>query len=115
MPWRVLVQRVYGKSYLTSRLEVRKPIASLPTVAALPGPNSPTPRRRRTIVCSNLLVEGESWDLETARARMKETLKGDKVDLRCKKRPGVLIRADWALDVCLSSWCRNCPFLDSGH
>ncbi|MCS6801165.1 MAG: hypothetical protein RMM58_05035 [Chloroflexota bacterium] len=104
------MQRVYGKSSLTAGIPVRKPPVTLPVVTALPGPNAPTPRRRRTIVCPNLTVQGEVWDLETARDRMREVLKGDKADLRCAKRPGVRMAADWALDVCLSSWCRACPW-----
>ena len=104
------MQRVYGKSTLTAGLQARRQPSQLPVVAALPGPNAPTPRRRRTIVCGHLTVFGEVWDLEMARDRMKETLRGDKADLRCAKRPGVRLAADWALDVCLSSWCRNCPF-----
>lgn len=79
-------------------------------VASLPSPEAPTPRRRRTIVCSNLTVKGETWTVEDARLQMKEVLKGDKVELRCSMRPGITIRADYALDVCLSSWCRGCPF-----
>ncbi|GIW06612.1 MAG: hypothetical protein KatS3mg060_1417 [Dehalococcoidia bacterium] len=109
-PWRINVQRVYGKSNLTAGIEARKQPIMLPVVAPLPGPNAPTPRRRRTIVCPNLTVEGEVWDLDTARDRMKEALRGDKADLRCSARPGVRLAADWVLDVCLSSWCRHCPW-----
>lgn len=104
------VQRVYGMSSITSQAPKRPKVLNMQVVASLPDPNGPTPRRRRTVVCSNLTVQGEVWDLETARKNMKDTLKGDKADLRCLKRPGVRIAADWAIDVCLSSWCRNCPF-----
>lgn len=82
----------------------------LPLVPLLPGPEAPTPRRRRTIVCSNLWINGENWDLEEAKARMKIELRGDKADIRCEKRAGIQIAADYAIDVCLSSWCRVCPF-----
>lgn len=104
------MQRVYGKSTLTAGIETRKQALSLPVVTPLPGPNAPTPRRRRTVTCPNLTVHGEVWDLETARERMKDALKGDKADLRCAKRPGIRMAADWALDVCLSSWCRTCAW-----
>ena len=75
----------------------------IPSLSPLPGPNRTGPGRRHTAVCSNLLIERETMDL-------------DKADLRCRKRPGVRMAADWVLDVCLSSWCRNCPFLgDDGE
>lgn len=105
------MQRIYGSSSGLLSIGHEHKAAAQPQLAALPSPSAPTPRRRRTIVCNNLTVEGETWDLDQARDKMKDTLKGDKADLRCKKRPGVRIAADWALDVCLSSWCRNCPFL----
>ncbi len=84
-----------------------------PTVTPLPTLESPTPRRRRTIVCQNLSIDGEQWDTEEARLKMKDALKGDKADLRCQRRPGIQLASDYAIDVCLSSWCRNCPFLSS--
>lgn len=107
------MQRVYGKSYRSMPLGVHRTGPELPVVPPLPGPDSPTPRRRRTIVCSNLQIEGQTWDLEEAKAKMRDALRGDKADLRCEKRPGIQIAADYALDVCLSSWCRNCPFLSA--
>lgn len=87
----------------------------LPVLPGFPDESSPVPRRRRTIVCSNLFIEGEQWDLEEARLKMRDALRGDKADIRCTKRPGVQIKNDYAADVCLSSWCRQCPFIEGGN
>lgn len=101
---------IYGsdRSFPLSQSPIRGP--ALPLTPPLPGPDSPTPRRRRTIVCSNLTIEGQTWDLDEAKAKMRDALRGDKADIRCVKRPGVRIAAAYAEDVCLSSWCRSCPF-----
>lgn len=90
--------------------EATTAVALIRPVQDLPVPTDPTPRRRRTIVCSNLTVKGDAWTVEDARLLMKDVLKGNKVELRCSMRPGVTMRADYAIDVCLSSWCRTCPF-----
>ena len=74
------MQRVYGKSYRTMPLGERMPGVVIPAVSPLPGPNAPTPRRRHTVVCSNLLVERETWNLDEARGRIREALKGDEPD-----------------------------------
>lgn len=105
-----LHSRVYGTSMRTLPMGNPTAVETHTRVPALPSPEAPTPRRRRTIVCSNLTVKGETWTVEDARLLMKDVLKGDKVELRCSMRAGVTIRADYALDVCLSSWCRGCPF-----
>jgi hypothetical protein len=70
----------------------------------------PTPRRRRTVVCDQLRVNGEQWEIEDYHARGQATLKGDRADCRCSKRVAVQVRADYVLDVCMSSWSRACPF-----
>lgn len=82
----------------------------LPVLEQLPDEHSPTPRRRRTIVCANVTIDGERWGIDDVAAKMRDALRGDKADIRCDKRPGVQIAADYAKDVCLSSWCRSCPF-----
>jgi acetolactate synthase regulatory subunit len=102
---------VYGSTKtLPIGQELHLPGPTLPVLPVLPGPDSPTPRRRRTIVCTNLAINGERWDLEEAQEKMRKTLRGDWADIRCDNRPGVQIAADYATDVCLSSWCRTCPF-----
>lgn len=103
---------VYGTSYRTMPV-FGSPLAGpvLPTVAPIPAADSPTPRRRRTTLCSNLLIEGQTWNLEEAKVKMRAALRQDThSDIRCVKRPNVQIAEDYALDVCLSSWCHQCPF-----
>ncbi len=100
-----------GKVYGPLRLPQSAPVRTqYPTVSRIPSASAPTPRRRRTIVCSNLTVKGETWTVEDARLLMKDVLKGDKVEIKCDARPGVTLKADYAQDVCMSSWCRGCPF-----
>jgi hypothetical protein len=76
----------------------------------LPAPNGPVPRRRRNAVCANLRVNGEVWTVDDLQTRMQATLRDRSVKLTCANRAGVGLLADWVLDVCMSSWCRDCPF-----
>ncbi|GIW05877.1 MAG: hypothetical protein KatS3mg060_0682 [Dehalococcoidia bacterium] len=76
----------------------------------IPLPETPTPRRRRNAVCPKLRVNGEVWTVEDVQTRMRPTLKERTVKLACGNRPTVGLLADWVLDVCMSSWCRDCPF-----
>ena len=77
----------------------------------LPEPASTHPRRRQTIVCRNLRVDGQSWDNEDARLHAKDAIKGGRADFQCRRRPGSHLAADFVIDICLSSWRRNCLFL----
>lgn len=113
------MQRIYGPGFGLLTIAQPKHAPTQPQLAALPSQSAPTPRRRRTIVCNNLTVDGRRYDLAGVQElsqskRLTITLRGDeKYGLRCAKRPGVALGSDWALDMCLSSWCRNCPFLGS--
>lgn len=89
-----------------------RPLPILPEVP-LPSFGSPIPRRRRSIVCDNLIIDGDQWDIKEDWLKMKDALKNDKADLHCLVRPGIKLASGYAMDVCLSSWCRNCPFLPS--
>lgn len=80
-----------------------------PTVEPLPATWKDM-RRMRTFVCGHLTINGQYWTPDVARIHKKETLRGDKADIRCEMRPGVTLKADWADDCCLSSWGRGCPF-----
>jgi hypothetical protein len=99
------MQVVYGETMQMMPLGEHRPGPELPA------PDFLTPRQRRTIVCAHLSVNGEHWELEEAQRLMKPELRGDKADIRCERRAGIQIAADYALDVCLSSWCRVCPFV----
>lgn len=99
---------VYGK--LAASPASLIPTRDYPVVPPIPSADSPTPRRRRTTVCSSVTINGEHWDVDEAKAKMRAALRGDHADIRCGYRPGVVIASDYANDVCLSSWCRSCPF-----
>lgn len=84
----------------------------------LPSLDAPTPRRRRTIVCSHLVCDAGGIDTTDTQSIAGDFVRGGlrsiklKLDaLRCTVR-GTGIRPDYAIDVCLSSWCRQCPFVD---
>lgn len=94
------------------RLEPSAPtVLRHPTVSPLPLFDAPSPRRRRTITCSNLTINGQPWTVEDAREFMKDVLKGDKADIRCSQRAGVTLSSAFAIDRCLSSWCRQCEWV----
>lgn len=105
--------QIYGSSRNIGKDLPKTTLKDGPYLSDFPSPDARTPVRRRTIICSNLTIEGQTWNLEEAKAKMWEALRGNKANIRCDKRPGIQIASDYALDVCLSSWCRNCPFLPS--
>lgn len=83
------------------------------TVEPLPSEGTLSPRRRRTVTCPCLTIDGETQAVEDIRDALN-TLKGVKArqaEIKCSMRPGVLIEADYSKDVCLSSWSRGCCFL----
>jgi hypothetical protein len=74
-------------------------------------------RRCRTSVCASLTVNGATWDLGDAdlaeRGRqMRSALARGAAMLRCSRQPGMAVAQGYALDVCLTSNCRDCPFQD---
>lgn len=113
------MQVVYGRALSVPEPTLQGP--ALPVLPPLPTEHSPVPRRRRTIVCSNLTVDGEpmaqvdspTW--EATLPRLRDALgieRGGRTAaaLRCSNRPGVEMEPDWTLDLCCSSWSRTCPF-----
>ena len=121
------VAHYYGQDWRNNRkdLQVLKQYGRM-TASARPAASvAPAPARRaaepepkisefwrwRNTVCRSLTVAGARWTIDDVDKRMKSEMKGDRADLRCERRPGVAIRVDYALDVCLSSWCQECPFV----
>lgn len=68
------------------------------------------------MACRHLTVNGERLpgavdkrDIRRVLGLTPNTTRAD-ADVRCDQQPGIQIATDWATDICLSSWCRGCPF-----
>lgn len=87
-----------------------------PKVEPLPGPDDPEPRRGRQWVCSSLRVGGKTVHRaqDLTPNRIAYSLATDVKDAYCLERKAQLHGA-WILDVCGSSWGRNCPFRDESQ
>lgn len=84
-----------------------------------PNPGA-TQRRRRTVVCPRLSVDGVSgWSAEDFKGllsrpdyRMGAFVQLDlERTIRCLERPGNHPGPTYVADVCSSTWCRGCPFI----
>ena len=99
-------------------------VAKIRPLAGLPDPSTPAPRRRRSVLCAALGSDAGSFTIDEVRwlAFRQMPTKASHPEFfaklasaSCALRPGVQIRADYVIDVCMSSWCRTCPFSAGDH
>ena len=89
------------------RLEPSAPVLmQWATVSPLPSPTAPSPRRRRVFVCPHLRIDNEP----VATFRPRTAGGGEITTAYCAQRH-VGITGSFVVDLCGSSFSRECPFL----
>lgn len=91
------------------RLPEAKPtLTTHPTVAPLPSPDAPTPRRLYGVVCAHLRIDGKP--VQFFRPVSRESAGNEIKTGHCTAR-NAGITGSLIIDLCSSSWSRQCPFL----
>lgn len=78
--------------------------------------HSITPRRRRTIVCAHLRIDGQPvslgqvrwWTSQQPLPTVVSWIKGRLLGCNVRRTE---LSAPWVDDICTSSWGRDCPFV----